>query len=202
MGAWGGEHGSMGSMGTGAWEHGEGHCRLLRRRAGAHRHRRRPPIGDKARSRSSDRLAAVIAVGWVVVAMVKAVRVLVVRVVVVVVVVVCSQRRTASRLPSGAVPSAMEMARVAAAKEGGGGEGSGDQSGDGEGGEGAGGGGGGGSGGSSQRRTAARLPSGAVPSAMEMARASHQPAARVAGGWRRDTLDAQCRGPREAHAHG
>ena len=98
----------MGSMGRGAWEHGEGHCRLLRRRAGAHRHRRRPPIGDKARSRSSDRLAAVIAVGWVVVAMVKAVRVLVVRVVVV---VVCSQRRTASRLPSGAVPSAMEMAR-------------------------------------------------------------------------------------------
>ena len=103
-GAW--EHGSMG---RGAWEHGEGHCRLVRRRAGAHRHRRRPPIGDKARSRSSDRLAAVIAVGWVVVAMVKAVRVLVVRVVVVV--VVCSQRRTASRLPSGAVPSAMEMAR-------------------------------------------------------------------------------------------
>merc|ERR1740124_977051 len=49
-GAW--EHGSMG---RGAWEHGEGHCRLLRRRAGAHRHRRRPPIGDKGRSRSSDR---------------------------------------------------------------------------------------------------------------------------------------------------
>ena len=75
---------------------------------------------------------------------------------------------------------------MAAAKEGGGGEGSGDESGDGEGGEGGGGGGGGG--GSSQRRTASRLPSGAVPSAMEMARASHQPAARVAGGWRRDTV--------------
>ena len=55
MGAWGGEHGSMGSMGKGAWEHGEGHCRLVRRRAGAHCHRRRPPIGERARSRSSDR---------------------------------------------------------------------------------------------------------------------------------------------------
>ena len=64
----------------------------------------------------------------------------------------------------------MEMARVAAAKEGGGGECSGDESGVGEGGEGAGGGVGGGGGGSLQRRTASRLPSGAVPSAMEMAR--------------------------------
>merc|ERR1719469_1225008 len=70
MGAWGGEHGSMGrgawehgsvgrgawehgSMGWGAWEYGEGHCRLVRCRAGAHRHRCRPPIGERARLHGS-----------------------------------------------------------------------------------------------------------------------------------------------------
>ena len=41
-------------------------------------------------------------------------------------------------------------------------------------------------------------------SAMEMARASHQPAARVAGAGvaTRITVDGQYRGPREAHAQG
>ena len=60
--------------------------------------------------------------------------------------------------------------------------------GNGEGGEGAGGEGSGNGGGSSPCRTASRLSSGVVPSAIETARASHQPAARVAGGWRRDTV--------------